>query len=159
MMTAVSVTVPLRTDRARAVACLAADPTTVLGDEVGVDLRRGPAVRQDVAVQLGGANTTGDRTSWPLSWEPVGHARTLPAFSGTLEVRDTGDATALHVSGSYRPPLGLVGIIVDSAIGHRVAEASIEHFASSVARRLDRAAMSTGVRWAPAERPPDRRPV
>lgn len=159
-MTSISATVPLRTDRQRAAACLSSDPRSLLGDEVGVELRRGPTIRQHVAVELGAPATVGDSTRWPLSWRPVGHAKALPAFAGTLELSEHDDGTTtLQVTGAYRPPLGLVGIIVDGAIGHRLAEASIEHFAAGLARRLDRASvLREGPRRGP-ERGPDLRPA
>lgn len=159
-MTNVHARAPLRTDRLRAVECLSSDHRSLLGDEVGVDLRRGPSIRQPVVVELGVPTTLGGTTRWPLSWEPIGHARALPAFSGTLEVAEHDDGTTtLQVAGIYRPPLGLVGIIVDSAIGHRVAEASIEHFVGALARRLDRASVQRAGPWRGPERAPGLRPT
>jgi hypothetical protein len=159
-MKEVSATVPLRTGLARAAACLADDPRAVLGDEVGVNLGSGGAIRQQVAVELGSEERSPGCTRWDLRWDPVGHARTLPAFTGNLEVLEADGATALRVVGTYRPPLGVVGIIVDGAIGHRVAEASIEQFAAGVARRVDRAAAQrTSRTWRPAEPAADLRPI
>ena len=160
-MTHVRASVPLRTTLPHATRVLARGASSVLGDEVGVELRRGPAIRQRVAVDLGEAVPTGDASRWALSWEPIGHTVVLPAFSGSLEIRELEDGTtSLEVAGSYRPPLGLVGVIVDGAIGHRVAEISIEHFAAGVARRLDHAAVQRdGRNWRGPELAPDLRRV
>ena len=159
-MTTVHACAPLHADRLRAVECLSSDARSLLGDEVGIDLRRGPTIRQQVEVELGVPATFGGATRWPLSWEPIGHTRALPAFSGTLEVAEDDEGmTTLEVAGTYRPPLGLVGIIVDGAIGHRVAEASIEHFVAVLARRLDRAASRRARPWRGPERSPDLRPA
>jgi hypothetical protein len=136
------------------------DPLALLGDEVGVELRRGPTIRQHVAVELGTPVSLGETTRWPLSWQPVGHNKALPAFAGTLEIAEhDGESTTLQVTGGYHPPLGLVGIIVDGAIGHRLAEASIEHFVAGLARRLDRASVRREEPWRGPERAPDLRPA
>jgi hypothetical protein len=159
-MTEVSAATPLRIDSARVRELLAGDPG-LLGTEVGVELRRGPVIRQAVAIELGSPQSDPTGTRWSLHWEPVGHTTTLPAFEGVLEVLDGDDGTAvMRLCGSYHPPLGVVGLIVDGVIGHRVAEVSIEHFVGGVARRLDRAAArSANGRWRAAERPSDLRPV
>jgi hypothetical protein len=160
-MNEVHASVPLRTTLPRAAEVLVIEARFVLGDEVGVALRRGPAIRQRVAVDLGGAEPADAASRWALSWEPVGHTVLLPAFSGTLEICELDDGTTcLEVAGTYRPPLGLVGVIVDGAIGHRVAEVSIEHFAAAVARRLDHAALRRERQgWPEPEPAPDLRPV
>jgi hypothetical protein len=127
---------------------------------VGIELGRGPSIRQQVAVELGAPETFDERTRWPLRWEPVGHTTTLPGFVGTLEVCEDDDGTTtLQVAGEYRPPLGLVGVIIDGAIGHRVAEASVEHFVIALARRLDRAWVLREGPWRGAEPAPDLRPA
>jgi hypothetical protein len=159
-MTEVTAAAPLRIDAAQARDLLASDPA-LLGDEIGVDLRRGATIRQHVDVELSGPEQAPGGTRWTLTWVPVGHPTTLPAFEGVLEIRDEDDgATVLQVCGAYRAPLGLVGIIVDGVIGHRVAEASIEAFVASASRRLDRAAAHRQSQsWRGPERPADLRPA
>jgi hypothetical protein len=159
-MTAIDVSAPIRSDRQRATTLIEGDARTVLGDEVGLDVRAGPAIRQPVAIALGARSRTGPAARWPLSWEPVGHDAALPAFVGTLEVCDLDDGTTrLRVCGEYRPPLGVLGLVVDKVIGHRLAEASIEQFAMGVARRVDRAASRAASPWRGPEAAPDLRPT
>ncbi len=50
----------------------------------------------------------------------------FPLFAGELVV-DAGadfDTFTLHLSGNYTPPLGLLGIGIDVAVGNRVARAT-----------------------------------
>ena len=158
-MTEVTATAPLHIDAARTQELISMEPG-LLGDEVGVDLRHGPAIRQPVAIDLGAPVTAPGRAAWALGWQPRGHTVTLPAFEGTLEVVDSERGEAdLRLTGSYRPPLGVVGIIVDGVIGHRVAEVSIEHFVAAAARRLDRAAVQGSRPWHGPDRPADLRPA
>ncbi len=50
-----------------------------------------------VAVDLGGAEPAADASRWALSWEPIGHTVVLPAFSGSLEIREHPDGTTERV--------------------------------------------------------------
>jgi hypothetical protein len=129
----------LSSARQGAVEALVTDAAAVLGHHVGVDHIPGPPLRQEVTIGLGTPVSNGDTTRWALTWEPVGHQATLPAFRGVLEVDDAVDGGAtVRVTGTYRPPLALLGAIVDRVIGHRLAEATIEDFVAGVARRIDR---------------------
>jgi hypothetical protein len=47
------------------------------------------------------------------------------------------DVTRLTVSGMYEPPLGRVGRQLDAAVMHKVAEATVQELAESIAKRLD----------------------
>jgi hypothetical protein len=160
-VTGISATVRLHTDAQRAAALITTDTAALLGDEVGIDIRRGPVIRQRVTFELGAPETDGLSTRWSLAWQPVGPTTALPAFSGALAVRGMTDGTsALCATGAYLPPLGVVGVIVDRVIGHRVAEASVEQFLAGVARRLERAAVqASGRDWRGPERAPDLRPA
>ena len=140
-MTQISAAARLRTEPERAVEVLVSDPAPLLGHEVGVVMRHGGDFHQDVVFDLGPPETDGSVTRWPIHWQPAGHTTVLPAFAGTLEVGGDAHRATITVSGAYRPPLGIVGVIVDSTIGHRVAEVSVEGFVRSLARRIDHAAV------------------
>jgi hypothetical protein len=146
-VTEISAAAPLRSDRQGAVNAVVTDADSVLGRDVGADHLPGPALRQEVTMDLGTPVANGDTTRWPLAWEPTGHRTTLPAFHGILEVADAVDGGAMvRVTGAYRPPLGLLGAIVDSVIGRRLAEMTIEDFVAGVARRIDRTAVLANAR-------------
>jgi hypothetical protein len=48
----------------------------------------------------------------------------------------TSTETQLDLSGNYQPPLGLVGSVIDAAVGNRIAEASVHQFITDVASYL-----------------------
>ena len=141
-MTDVAAAAPVRLDVATARQMLSsADQGPLLGSEIGVVLHRGPAIHQDVEITLGRPTSVDETTLWPIAWFPRGHTSLLPGFAGTLSLQPDGDdASTVTVSGSYHPPLGLIGAIVDGAIGRRVAEVSVEGLVQGMARRIERGA-------------------
>jgi hypothetical protein len=144
-MTAVGAAAPVRIDMETALRLMATDAGAVLGSEVGVEMKRAATIRQEVEISLGSQQTVDGATQWPIAWRPCGHASLLPAFAGTLELRPDGDGTAtVSIVGEYHPPLGLIGAIVDGAIGHRVAEVSVEGLVKALARRLEAKAAQRG---------------
>src|SRR5207302_383028 len=79
---------------------------------------------------------TASGSRFPISWSPTSHRRTLPSFHGALELTPDGHDCSVRISGSYAPPLGLAGTVVDALAGHHVAEHSIADLAAYVAVRL-----------------------
>lgn len=63
----------------------------------------------------------------PLRWEATGAAGELfPVLDADLILTRHGDhQTLLTLTGSYRPPLGRTGAVLDKAIMHRLATATI----------------------------------
>ena len=122
----------------RWVAGSAADDTGRHPTRISFNPPGATRVQQEVAVHIGPAVHQGDGVTWPFGWEPAAHPVLLPAFEGRLSfrVRPGGDGV-LQAVGSYRPPLGVVGFIVDGAVGHRVAEMSLASFVRAAARRIE----------------------
>jgi hypothetical protein len=48
--------------------------------------------------------------------------------------------TQLEIEGVYEPPLGVVGTAIDTAVGHRIAEASVYRFLEDIVEQLRRSA-------------------
>ena len=73
-----------------------------------------------------------------IRWEATGPAGGLfPVLDADLRLASTGDqATLLTMAGAYRPPLGPLGEALDRVILHRVADATIRHFAGWVAAQI-----------------------
>ena len=44
--------------------------------------------------------------------------------------------TQLEINGEYNPPLGVVGDIIDAAVGHRIAEASVLHLLDDIVAEI-----------------------
>lgn len=106
------------------------------GDElladVGVGERR--RLERTVQVRLGRSIRAATKTVVPFSWEPIGSAHGLfPTLDADLEIAPLGPAaTQLAISARYAPPLGVVGRMLDRAVMHRVAEATIKDFLDQV---------------------------
>jgi hypothetical protein len=97
----------------------------------------------DVTIRvLGVASSTAyDRPATVVSFalEPASHPRIFPSMTGTLVLFALSpDETQLELSGSYRPPLGPFGELVDATVAHRVAEASVAGLLRDVAAGMRR---------------------
>ena len=74
----------------------------------------------------------------PVRWRAARHAVFFPTMRGRLVVRDNGfDAIVVRLVGTYRPPLGPLGWIIDRLFGRRAATASLERYLQTVAARLE----------------------
>jgi hypothetical protein len=73
-------------------------------------------------------------TRLQLEWEAAKLPRLFPFMKAELTVYPlTATETQLDLSGSYEPPLGVLGSVIDSVVGHRIAEASVHQFIKDVA--------------------------
>jgi hypothetical protein len=101
--------------------------------EVGFGLE-GRRLEKQVEIEVGQPVRFPTKTVLPMSWRPTGTQVLFPLFEADIEVAALGlGQTQLSVSARYRPPLGVVGRVIDRAVMHRVAEATVKDF-------LDRAA-------------------
>ena len=73
-----------------------------------------------------------------LRWEAVGPGGGLfPVLDADVRLTPAGEhVTLLSMAGSYRPPLGTLGQVLDRAILHRVAAATIHGFVTQIAARI-----------------------
>ena len=106
------------------------------GDELLADVGIGARhrVERTVEVRSGSAIHAATKTVVPFSWQAVGPARGLfPTLDADLEIAPLGPgSTQLSISARYAPPLGVVGRMLDRAVLHRVAEATIKDFLDQV---------------------------
>lgn len=102
------------------------------GDRLLADVGFGDTVRveRSVAIRLRPPVRTTSKTILPFSWRATGTTGGLfPTMEADLEVASLGPAvTQLAISARYSPPLGVVGRMLDRAVLHRVAEATIKDF-------------------------------
>lgn len=74
----------------------------------------------------------------PLRWEATGPAGELfPVLDADLLLTRHGDDQALlAITGTYRPPFGRVGALLDKAIMHRLATATIRLLLESLSEAI-----------------------
>jgi len=78
-----------------------------------------------------------------MSWKPAGLASLFPTLEADIELGELGpERTQLSISARYTPPLGSLGRVLDRALLHRVAEATVKDFLDGAAAsfQADRAA-------------------
>jgi len=83
------------------------------------------------------AVTSPETTRIELEWEAAKMPRLFPFMKAELAIYPlTSTETQLDLRGNYEPPLGIVGSVIDAAVGNRIAEASVHQFISDVAAYL-----------------------
>ena len=99
-------------------------------------------VSKDVAIKVGEfVPREATRSVVPLRWRAERGRMLFPELAADLEVAAVSfdpPLTQLTVSGSYEPPLGLLGAGADRLMLHRLAEATIHRFIHEVADELRR---------------------
>jgi hypothetical protein len=90
------------------------------------------------AIDERSASATGHPvTRLKLEWAATSAPRLFPLMKADLLVYPlTATETQLDFSGRYEPPFGWLGTAVNAAIGHRIAEASVDRFVGEVAEYL-----------------------
>jgi hypothetical protein len=77
------------------------------------------------------------KTILPMSWTAREAAGLFPDLEADLEVAPLGaERSQLSMSARYAPPFGPVGRVLDRALLHRVAEATLKDFLDRVAEAL-----------------------
>ncbi len=103
-----------------------------------------------VEVQFGPVRSHGDVTLLAFSWQATGSGSLFPTLDADLELSPVGEnRTELTLMGRYQPPGGALGRRVDELLLHRLADATVRAFLSSLAARL---AAGAGTEVSPAER-------
>jgi hypothetical protein len=79
-----------------------------------------------------------ERTMIGLRWEATGLTGELfPVLDAELILTPVGAGSSrLELMGSYRPPLGRVGLVLDKVVMERVAEATIRSLVERIAEVL-----------------------
>lgn len=100
------------------------------GIEVGTDIAIAVKSIEDQPKTISSPPTT----VISLEWEAARNARLFPVMRAALSVYPlTATETQLDLSGSYEPPLGALGSVIDSVVGHRIAEAAVHQFIKDIA--------------------------
>ena len=102
----------------------------------------GLEVGKEVRIEVASIKEHADPSLGPvivfqLSWHATEGGSLFPAMKADLSVyRLSKDETQLDLRGSYEPPLGALGKVLDALVMHRVAEASVHRFVVEVATLL-----------------------
>jgi hypothetical protein len=101
---------------------------------------QGPArLDKRVTVELGAPTRLPSRLILPLRWRATGPAALFPTLDADLEIGMLSPgSTQLSISASYDPPLGQVGELLDRALLHRLAEATVKDFLDRLGASLER---------------------
>ena len=97
-----------------------------------------PGLSKLVRVQVHELARTEESTGLAIRWEASGPGGQLfPVLDADIRLTPDGEqATLLTMAGSYRPPLGSLGGVLDRAVLHRVADATIRNFLAEVATAI-----------------------
>jgi hypothetical protein len=119
---------------------LADDAGKRLITEIGVQI--GSAwVARAIEVEVAPPTIYPDRSEIFISWKAAGMPSLFPELRGLLELAAVDAARSrLSFEASYEPPGRLAGQLVNQALMHRVAEASVRKFVLRTARALGRRA-------------------
>lgn len=119
------------------------------GVEVAAPLGRSASLRHEVALTLGPPVRSAGRSrvSSEVRWWPVGHRILVPGFRGTLEVVEGNGPSdvRLRLAGTYRVPLGPLGLAFDGVVGRRIARRSLTELLAAWRSELTAAAVDVTV--------------
>jgi hypothetical protein len=98
-----------------------------------------PGLSKLVTIHAGEVAASADGARLPLRWDASGPGSSLfPALDADITLVPDGEhATMLTLTGVYRPPLGMVGAMLDRAILNRVATATIRDFIGRLAQDIE----------------------
>lgn len=111
----------------------------VYGRETAGQARVGTAgAAKLVRVQVRELGGTDGSAGLVIRWEATGPGGALfPVLDADIRLAPAGQhVTVLTIAGVYRPPLGALGEILDRALLHRVAAATVRDFIARVAARI-----------------------
>lgn len=84
---------------------------------------------REVAVTVGRVTRRQGAVHIPMLWRASGSAMLFPTLEADLIVEAVGTGlTQVTLRGSYKPPLGPIGRLLDRALLHRLAEACVKNF-------------------------------
>jgi hypothetical protein len=139
---------------ARVRDAVAADPKTLFRDATQAAAARARSVAAALTVNIAGIDVSTEialkvgkpedvkRRGGPalrvaVEWKAARRARLFPLMNAVLTIYPlTATETQLDFAGRYRPPLGAIGKVINAALGHRIAEASVHRFVADVAQHL-----------------------
>lgn len=109
------------------------------GEELRTRVQPGAgAVTKEVEIVVGKPRWGPRAVYVPISWRATGAEALFPLLEADLIIEAVGDEmTQITLRGSYKPPLGPVGKILDRAFLHHLAEACVKNFMDRIEGALN----------------------
>jgi hypothetical protein len=119
-----------------------------MADWAGIAYREGEELRarvgpgsgapaKQVTFELGPVVVREDQASFPISWHASGATGLFPRLNADLTVAELApELTVLTLQGTYDPPLGVLGRLLDRAGLGLIAEATVKSWLDRVAAAL-----------------------
>ncbi len=124
---------------------------TTLEDWADVAYREGEALHarvgpvghryaKEVALEIGPAEVRKAGVVYPVRWSAVGAETLFPKLVANLILTHLGpERTTLSLEGTYEPPLGPIGRVVDRVLLRNLAEATVKNWVDRVAEAVSTA--------------------
>jgi len=134
---------PLEEARARLMGLMdglseSADIAYRRGEELFARIGGGEGkMAKTVQLELGEPISGDTQVTFPVSWWATGTPFLFPVMDAELALSSMGpELTQVTLQGTYKPPIGPVGKVLDTLLLHRFAEASVKDFVDRVVEGL-----------------------
>jgi hypothetical protein len=92
---------------------------------------------KEVRLEIGAPEIHRTGLIYPVSWSAVGAEVLFPRLNAELIISHIGsDRTKVVLDGTYQPPLGPLGKVVDRILLRRLAEATVKSWVDRLAESL-----------------------
>ncbi|HEY7468955.1 MAG TPA: hypothetical protein VIC07_05430 [Acidimicrobiia bacterium] len=92
------------------------------------------SLAKEVALQLGTSEVHRAGVVFPMSWSATGAGVLFPKLEADLTLSPVGAGqTSISLEGTYEPPLGSLGRMVDRVLLRRVAESTVKAWVDRLA--------------------------
>ena len=92
---------------------------------------------KEVRLEIGAPEIHRSGLVYPVSWIAVGAEMLFPRLNADLIVSHAGpDQTRIIMDGTYQPPLGPLGRVVDRVLLRRVAESTVKTWVDRLAESI-----------------------
>ncbi len=109
--------------------------------------RVGPtgSVARSVSLVLGSPEIQRRGIVYPLKWSANGAGALFPDLKADLVLSQMGpNETSISLDGTYQPPMGAVGRMLDRAVMGRVAEATVRNWVDRLAEEISSSEWADG---------------
>ena len=108
------------------------------GEELRSRVGPGPGnLAKEVRLEIGSPQIHRTGLIYPVSWSAVGAEALFPRLNADLVISHIGvHRTRIIMDGTYEPPLGQIGRVVDRILLRRIAESTVKSWVDRLAESL-----------------------